>query len=162
MSLAAFDLPSTGTTQRHPAEFDKLSKKFEERSPLSAVCGVIFFENQYQPRHRDIASTSTPCTSSRIFERGNSCHAITREAGKETARAITRVAGKESGFTLSRRAKSFSSPYTGLTVTSATVNSANTTSTTPRNLHQTIRGSPQEASHQDALFCFANCHFLYF
>ena len=61
--------------------------------------------------HGDIASTSTPRTSSGITEKGDCCHAITREAGKESDRATTRVAGKESDFTLSTRAKSLSKPY---------------------------------------------------
>ena len=34
------------------------------------------------------------------------CHAITHEAGEETARSTTRVTCQESGFTLLRRAKS--------------------------------------------------------
>ena len=54
--------------------------------------------NQDQPRHRDIEYTSMPSTSG-VFQIGDTCHAITRKAGKETARVITRVAGKKPGFT---------------------------------------------------------------
>ena len=73
--------------------------------------GGIFFKNQDQPGHGDIALTRTPRTSSGIIEKRDCCHAITREAGKESARAITRVAGKETGFTPLTRAKSLSKPY---------------------------------------------------
>ena len=96
---------STGTMQWRPAKFTKLIKKFEERSPLSAVRSN-FFRNWDQPWRRELTSTSSVYTTSGIFEKGNCCHAITSEAGNVSARAITGVTGEDSGFTLSIHAKS--------------------------------------------------------
>ena len=110
MSLVTFDLPSTGTMQQRPAEFAKLSKKYEERSSLSTV------QRNFLQKSRS-ASISRHSTYEyatyviREYRERDCCHAITREAGRESARALTRVAGKESGFTLLTRAKSLSKPY---------------------------------------------------
>ena len=56
MSLVAFDLPSTGTTQRRLTEFPELPIMFEERYPLATVQSN-FLQNQHQPRHGDIEYT---------------------------------------------------------------------------------------------------------
>ena len=100
----------TGTMPGRPAEFAIFYNKFEEQCPLSAVRSY-FCKTEDQPRHREITCTSSPSASSGIFRKGDCCHAITREAGKDCPRAITRVTGEDSGFTLLRRAKSLSKPY---------------------------------------------------